>query len=139
MLTSYTTHTEELLRKIPKCRANTKKQTSGCSNNALIPESENSDSTLGQIITYPESVFKATYLEGILIRQMAHKICQKIYGPLQNSRSQKCEKKQVPYREPINIRRLFTNFGTQDDMAPRIFTPLDYAMTDHSTLHSHRY
>lgn len=112
---------------------------SGCSNNALILEFENSDSTLGQVITYPESVFKASYLEGISVRQKVHEICQKIYGPLQNSRPQKCDKKQVPYREPTNIRRLFTNAGTQDDTTPRIFTPLDCVMTDDSTLHSHRY
>jgi len=107
-------------------------------------ESENSDSTLGQVIIYPESSpdlplsFKARYLEGISIRQKLHKICpKKSMGHFKNSRRQKCDKKKVPYLEPTNIRRLFTNFGTQDDMAPRIFTPLDYAMTDHSTLHSH--
>ena len=34
---------------------------------------------------------------------------------------------------PPNIRCQFANFGTQDDMAPRIFAHLHYAMTDHST------
>jgi len=47
--------------KVKKCycekyegRANTKKQMSGGSINALILESQISDSTLGQVISYPE-------------------------------------------------------------------------------------
>jgi len=112
---------------------------SGLSNKTHRLESEISDSTLAQLISYPESFpdlpqsLKPDTWRISQLRKGCTKFAKKSTSHFKNSRRQKCDKKQVPYQEPTNIRRQFANFGTQDDMAPRIFAPLDYVMTDHST------